>query len=161
MIQIQKKDIIFWILITIVVITLAIILSIGKDNNTALTSPSPTPTPTATPVASPTISLKPQLLVKETNNYQALVNELNPKNRVIRVYDECGYLLPSNVAYKNNTVIMLDNTGSTKAHILTIGQKEYALNAGEWILTTLSSPAVPVTMQIFCENVEMGAIELD
>ena len=165
MMKLDKKDTIFGVLMVIIVIAIAVIITSGKSNNTALISPSPTPTPTPIPsgtmLINATATPKPKLLVKEANNYQALVDELNPKNRVIRVYDECGYLLPSNVAYKNNTVIMLDNTGSAKAHILTIGGKEYALNAGDWILTTLSSPAIPVTMKIFCENVEMGAIELD
>jgi hypothetical protein len=161
--KIGKKDIIFWILIAAVAVTLIFILKPDNKQN-ALNSPSPTPT--ATPTVTPGNSKVPTptpgyLIVKESRTYQGWFDELDPENRVLRVYSECDYIVPSNLTYKNNTKIMLDNTGSSENHVLKIGGKEYNLEAGLWYLVTLSSPTVPARLPIFCKGIELGEVELN
>jgi hypothetical protein len=166
--KIGKKDIIFWILIA-GVFTVFFIITLERDSNPEAT---PTPTPvaspkeTATPAPEPTKYILPttkpkgEIKVEEVGAYERLFAEMDPENRVLGVYAECQQLIPSNVAYKNNTEVMLDNTRSTKSHILKIGNADYSLDAGEWRLVKLSSPTVPINMIIFCEGIELGAIEL-
>ncbi len=86
---------------------------------------------------------------------------MDPQNRVLGIYNECDYIVPSNVTYKNNTEVMLDNTRSKQTVVLKIGNKDYTLAGGAWNTVTLSSPTVPATMQIFCKSIELGSIDLN
>jgi len=149
-------------LMTVIVITLAVILvsDDNEDTNILLPSSSESPAPTPTPTASME-SPKPELIIEEVKDYNYWFNRLDPENRVLAVYDECGYLVPSNVTYKNNTLVMLDNTRSQQTHILKIGKTEYSLAAGAWNTVTLSSPTLPAKMQIFCKGIELGQIDLE
>ena len=150
----------------IVVVTLVIISTRKKGENIADFSLSPTPTispeisPTNAPVIKTTSNPKPGIIAQDIKDFNYWFQQLDPQNRVLAVYDECSYMVPSNVAYPNNTQVMLDNTRSEQNHILKIGTKEYALSAKEWQLVTFSSPTLPINMTIFCKNIELGQIEL-
>ena len=109
----------------------------------------------------PTTTPKPHIEIGEVNTYQQLFEKMDPENRVLGIYSECQSIVPSNLSYDNNTEIMIDNTRSSQPHVLKIGPKEYSLDAGAWMLTTLSSETVPVDLSIMCENIELGSIRLE
>ena len=165
----DKKYIVSGTLIAVIVMALALILVLKQDddNKNPLTNPSPSPTgkPIPTPTVTPTIQMiqkpKGELIITEQRTYQSWFEELDEKNRALAIYEECRYIVPSNVSYDNNTVVMLDNSRSSQIHILKIGSKEYLLEAGEWNIVTLNSPSVPVDLPIFCENIELGSIRLE
>jgi len=167
--KLDKKNIILLALVGVIVIALIIALN-GKEDNEDIDdfSLSPTPTvstdtsPTGTPVVKVTADPKPGIIIKDMPNYDYWFQQLDSKNRVLGIYDECGYIVPSNVAYKNNTEVMLDNTRSNQDLVLKIGDKDYSLEAREWKLVTLSttSPTLPINLPIFCKNIELGQIEL-
>jgi len=124
----------------------------------------PSPTPLPTPRVSPKASLQPKptptLIFKEEMTYEQLTEALGAKGRWLALAPDCSYIVPSNVTYYNNTEIMLDNTASNVRHILKIGGREYLLEAGEWFLTTLSSPNLPAQLPIYCGTLELGRIDL-
>jgi len=164
--KLDKKNIIFAALVGVIIIALVAILTNKKDEDIADFSLSPTPnatlntSPTDTPTAQVTASPKPGIIMEEVKGYNYWFQQLDSQNRVLGIYDECTYIIPSNVAHKNNVMVMLDNTRSTQALILKIGEKEYSLAAQEWILVTLSSPTLPINLPIFCKGIELGQIEL-
>jgi hypothetical protein len=110
----------------------------------------------------PVSSLKPkgEVVIQELPSYQALAKEFDRTNRWLVLDKDCSSIVPSQVDYSNNTQIMLDNTASTKARVLKIGGRQYSLEAGSWILATLSSPTLPMDLPIFCENIELGKLTL-
>jgi hypothetical protein len=162
----KNNDIIFWGLLMAMVATLAFFIfsktSTDKEPTFTL-SPSPSessvPSPTPTPILTQTP--KPKLIIEEKRTYRSWFDELDPENRVLAVYEECAYLVPSNLSYKNNTLVMLDNTRSSQGQILKIGEQNYSLSAGEWYMITLYSKTVPIDLGIFCKNVELGSIRLE
>lgn len=149
----------------IVIIALLLVLTNKKTDGPADLSLSPTPTAnmdaSPTPAVSMGASPTPGIIAKEVQDYNYWFQKLDPKSRVLAVYDECAYLVPSNVAYPNNTEVMLDNTRSEQNHVLKIGPTEYQLAAKEWKLVTLStSQPRPINLPIFCKGIELGQIEL-
>jgi hypothetical protein len=124
----------------------------------------PTPQPSATPVQTPrpAVSTKPKagIIAKEVGSYQQLTEEMYKQGTWLKLAADCNSIVPSNVVYYNDTQIMLDNTASTEKHILKIGGREYLLEAGEWYLTTLSSPTLPATLSLYCGAMELGSIDL-
>jgi hypothetical protein len=166
----MKKPIILWTLIAIAIIAVGAMLFVNKKGDVTISpssSPLPSespnqsiaPTPTSTPKKTTTAT--PGIKAEEVNSYEYLFNRMDPENRVFGIYAECQLIIPSNLTHKNNTEVMLDNTRSTKDHTLKIGDKEYALKAGEWRLVTLSSPTIPIAMKTFCEGIELGQIDLE
>ncbi|MBI2065026.1 MAG: hypothetical protein HYT62_03185 [Candidatus Yanofskybacteria bacterium] len=173
--KLDKKYIVLLALVCVVVIASVIALKGGvveKDTYDFSLSPTPTvstdasPTvstdvsPTAAPAVKATASPKPGVIAEDVKDYNYWFRQLDSQNRVIGIYNECAYVIPSNVAHKNNVMVMLDNTRSTQSLILKIGTKEYSLAAQEWILVTLSSPTLPINLPIFCKGIELGQIEL-
>jgi hypothetical protein len=168
--KIEKKDIVFWFLIGVIVIALVIILTGKRSKNITDFSLSPTPTAALTttpktglmntPAVKITASPKPGLIAQEVRDYDYWFRQLDSKNMVLGIYDECSYIVPSNLVQKNNVTMMLDNTRSSKAHVLKIGNKDYPLAAKDWELVVLSSSTLPSNLVIFCENRELGQIEL-
>jgi hypothetical protein len=165
--KLEKKDYAFALSAVFILIVLYIInMPSGTDIEEDY-KPSPEPSasesvlPSPTPAKSGVIQTnKPELIAKELNDYDYWFNKMDSQNMVLGIYGECTYIVPSNLTYKNNTNVMLDNTRSTKDHVLKIGSTEYALKAGEWKITTLSSKQLPVRLAIFCEGIELGEIEL-
>ena len=160
---------IYWVVAGAIVIALFFFLTKnnkpGNINNplasiTPNISSEPTPALTSTMKPSKTVKPSPGLIMEEVNNYKQLVTELDKLGRHLAISSDCSYIVPSNVAYHNNTQIMLDNTASTKQHILKIGGREYLLEAGQWFLTTLSSPSLPASLPIYCGSMELGDIDL-
>lgn len=144
----------------------------SKVENVADTSVlvSPSPSSNQSPVQSPTLTPKltkntpkpsPKLIAKEVNQYQSLVDWMEPIGRHLVLDENCMSIVPSQVAYPNNTQIMLDNTFSPKAHILKIGSKEYSLTANGWLLVTLSSTELPAKLTMFCGPMELGQLDLE
>jgi len=159
-----------WIALAVGVLLIAIYFIGGSGNNInneeAVLNPqssssfSPTPTLTPRPKSSQAPSMTPGLIVKEITSYDDLVKMLQKEGRHLALASDCSFIVPSNVNYYNNTSIMLDNTGSTERRILTIGGREYLLEAGEWFLTTLSSSNLPAQLPIYCGQMELGRIDL-
>lgn len=155
------------VVVAIVIVVVLFLTKSDKNNVGEIMSPinlnlTASPTPTGTPEPRP-MPTKPrgEIIFKEIKTYEQLVEELHPKGRHLVISPDCSYIVPSNVTYPNNTEIMLDNTASTERHILKIGGREYLLEAGEWFLTTLSSPTLPVNLPIFCGYMELGQIDLE
>ena len=154
--------------LALVVVALFVINRGDRSDDAGLLLPTQTPVigelQTATPTSNPSMTGKPTpaLDFKVVNNFESLASrfDLDGNRRLIILNDSCSELLPSQVAYKNNTEIMIDNTRSSESHILKIGGREYSVGAGAWILTTLSSSVVPTTLTIFCGSMELGAIDL-
>lgn len=117
---------------------------------------SPTPSPTETPKPKPSGSLK---VDENSHDYFALQFDEDGNRRLV-LNDDCSELVPSQVTYKNNVKIMLDNSYSKNPHTLKIGAKEYYLMAGEWRFETLSSETLPAKLPIFCGTMELGQIDL-
>lgn len=141
----------------------------NKTNNVADTSNlfSPNPSLSQSPVPSQTPKLiksspKPTsgLIAKAGDNYQYYVNLMDPLNRRLTLDSNCTSIVPSQMAYPNNTQVMLDNTLSTSPRVLKIGTKEYSLGANSWSLVTLNSPTLPAQLTMFCGSMELGQIDL-
>ena len=118
----------------------------------------PTPTPK---LIKSTPKPSPKIIVTEVNQYQSLVDWLEPLNRRLVLDKDCTSIVPSQVAYPNNTQIMLDNTFSPKSHIIKIGSKEYSLEANSWLLVTLSETKLPASLTMFCGPMELGQLDLE
>lgn len=165
-----KKNYLYFglVLVAMVAVAFAIVNRGDRPNDSDSIIPTPTPTAemtenaTSTPKPFTTNKPVPTLDIKVVENFESLARklDLDGNRRIIILNDECSELLPSQVAYKNNTEIMLDNTRSSKPHILKIGGLEYSLEAGAWIMTTLSSSVVPAALPIFCGSMELGSIDL-
>ena len=125
------------------------------------TSVSPTPTPIQSPNL-PKNSVKPTpgLIFTEEKGYQYWVDLLSPLGRHLILDENCTSIVPSQVAYPNNTQIMLDNTLSAEPRVLKIGDKEYSLKAQEWSFVTLSSTTLPAKLTMFCGSMELGQLDL-
>ncbi|KKS13425.1 MAG: hypothetical protein A2735_00425 [Candidatus Yanofskybacteria bacterium RIFCSPHIGHO2_01_FULL_41_21] len=121
----------------------------------------PTPTPTPTPkLTKSTPKPSPKIIITEVNQYQFLVDWLDPLNRRLTLDRDCTSIVPSQVAYPNNTQIMLDNTFSPKAQVIKIGTKEYSVTANGWLLVTLVSSELPAKLTMFCGSMELGQLDL-
>lgn len=165
----MSKNYLSSILVTIVIVSVAVFL-VNKMNKTEDSTdfpditfspePSLSPTPIPTPTPKPSVKPTPTIIFEETMNYEQLTKTLGEKGRWLVLAPDCSTIVPSNVNYYNNTQIMLDNTASKVRHILKIGGREYLLEAGEWFLTTLSSPTLPAPLPIYCGTLELGRIDL-
>lgn len=169
--MINKNYIYIGIALIIVVVAAVLLTNNGSspDNDLqilASTSPTPTiepsPTPVETPKLQPKKSLKPtpELIVSGFVTYGQLAEQFQEEGRRFVVNDACNEIVPSNLTLPNNIQVMFDNSASSIRHVIKIGGKEYLLEAGEWFLTILSSPTLPVRWPIFCGNIELGEIEL-
>jgi hypothetical protein len=124
-------------------------------------TPSVTPTPTAPPkkvIQKPTPT--PALIAQDVQNHQQFVDILDPLNRRLALDATCTSLVPSQVAYPNDLEIMLDNYESAQPRILTIGGRQYSIEAHSWIFITLHSDTLPAKLPIFCQAMELGQIDL-
>ena len=99
--------------------------------------------------------------MSDLKSYETWVDELDAENKYTVIDDTCSNIKPSNVTYKNNSLIMLDNSASPNSHILKIGNLNHNLAAGKWYLITLSSSTLPADLVIFCEGIELGSIRLE
>ncbi|MDP4001710.1 MAG: hypothetical protein Q8P69_01545 [bacterium] len=163
-------------LIVVAAVVGGVIFLMNRDNKTdntedisALISSSPiqslvpTPTPTSTPTQKSIKSTpkpSPKVIAEEVNQYQSLVDWLDPLNRRLILDRDCTSIVPSQVAYPNNTQIMIDNTLSPKSHVLKIGDKEYSINTNSWLMITLSSTELPSRLTMFCGSMELGQLDL-
>ena len=164
----MNKTYIWAIILAGAIVIVGFFMNNDKSNENRLeeylTSPTPetslvpVPTPTSTPVkqSKPT----PGIILEEVPNYDKLVEVLQEFGRHLAIAPDCSYIAPSNIDYYNNTKVMLDNTASDVQHILKIGGREYLLEAGQWILVTLSSPNLPAKLPIYCGQIELGQIDL-
>lgn len=166
--KLEKKDYMFGSAVILIVILLFIINAPTNKDTEIKPTPnlepivSENPNPSISPVASNTTNKpKPDLTVQKMDDYEYWFNQMDKENRVFGIYGECTYIVPSNVAHKNNVSVMLDNTRSEKDHVLKIGPTEYALKAGEWRITTLSASQLPAKLTTFCEGIELGQIDLN
>lgn len=137
-------------------------LSLATLSPSPVLSPSSSPTSTLTPTPRLTKTPKPSsgIVAKEVDQYKSLVDWLDPLNRRLTLDRDCTSIVPSQVAYPNNTQIMLDNTLSPNAHVLKIGSNEYSLSANGWLMVTLSSSKLPAYLTMFCGPMELGQIDL-
>ncbi len=117
---------------------------------------SPHPSPRLSP--GPTPGIKAEMVI---NRYKDLVAQLGPENRRLAIDSSCSTIVPSNLIYKNNTQVMLDNTASVESRTLKIGDRSYELAARGWYITTLYSAKLPAKLTIFCGKMELGQIDLE
>jgi hypothetical protein len=168
-----EKNIYIYTIIAVVIIG-GVVFWMGQNKKgggnvevSSLVSPSPTPSQSFVPSQTPKVSAKnspkptPTLDVKVTSSYQGWVDVLDPIGRHLVLNEDCTTIVPSQIAYPNNTKIMLDNTFSTLPHILKIGSQGYSLDAHSWIMITLSSKELPTRLTIFCGSMELGGITLE
>jgi hypothetical protein len=121
---------------------------VSPSASTQVKKVNPSPTPTSS------------LEVSQLKTYEQWVRELYKLDRWLALNAECTEIVPSGVTYKNNTLVMLDNTLSDKARVLKVGDREYNLEAHGWYLTTLTSKTLPAFLRIDCGPMELGRIEL-
>jgi len=174
----MNKNIYIYSIIAVVVVG-AVIFGMSRNNKTnnvadtsVSVSPSPSQSPTSPSTGSGQATLtpkltkstpkpSPKLIAKEVNQYQSLVDLLEPLNRRLTLDRDCISIVPSQVVYPNNTQIMIDNTFSPKAHIIKIGSQEYSLTANGWLLVTLNSTTLPAQLTMFCGPMELGQLDLE
>ena len=161
--------------VALVIVILTAVLMTNKGNSpdndleiltsaspTPTIEPSPTPSDNSLPQQSKNIQPKPTptLIFEVIPSYEVVAELFQEEGRRFVVNDSCTEIVPSNLTLPNNIQVMFDNTDSSLRHIITIGGREYILEAGEWFMPILSSPTVPVRWQIFCGQMELGEIEL-
>jgi len=165
----MKRNYIYAIVAVVVVIGVIILWTSRDDktNNIAdVPTVSPSPVQSAIPSQTPK-SIKsspkptPGLIFTEEKGYQYWVDLLEPIGRWLLLDKDCTSIVPSQVAYPNNTQIMLDNTLSAEPRVLKIGDKDYPLKAREWSFITLSSPTLPAKLTMFCGPMELGQLDLE
>lgn len=163
----MMKNIYIYAVVAVTVVG-SVIFWMGWIDNTAdtlMVSPSPEQSlnSSKTPELSGNKILKPTpTLIKEVvGNYQYWVELLDPIGRHLLLDENCTSVIPSQIAYPNNTKIMLDNTLSAESRILKIGNKEYPLEARSWTLITLSSTTLPAKLTMFCGPMELGQLDLE
>ncbi len=172
----MNKNIYIYSIIAVIIVG-GVVFWMSRDNKTdniedtsALVSSTPAPTqsliPTSTLIPTPKLTKStpkpsPKIVITEVNQYQSLVDLLEPLNRRLTLDGNCTSIVPSQVVYPNNTQIMLDNTLSASARILKIGAKEYFLTANGWLLVTLSSSELPAKLTMFCGSMELGQLDLE
>ncbi len=165
--KIENKNYLFFIaIIAILAVAVAVPLLLNKkgSNQEVTTSPS----------ASPSLSATPELGIKSVSSaspspgvnilegsYQDWFNQLDPQGRVLGLRPGCSSVVPSNVTYKNNTLIMIDNTYTSDALTLKIGDRSYDLAPHAWHLTTLYSAKLPIDLTISCGGIELGSVRLE
>jgi len=128
--------------------------------------PSQSVSASATPMVTPKLSRAsakptPGLAFSEVKDYKYWADMLDPLYRHLILDKDCTYMEPSQVSYPNNTKVMIDNGYSSVARIIKIGDGEYYLDAGGWILATLSSKSLPAGLKISCGSMELGRIDLE
>ncbi len=158
----MRKNIYIYSIIVIAIVGGAIfwMSQNGKvDNVTDTSTISPNPGQSVTPSQIPKPT--PGVIIKEVNSYQYWVDLLEPVNKHLVLDENCTSIAPSQVAYPNNTQIMLDNTFSALPRILKIGGREYPLIANGWSLVTLSSTTLPAHLTMFCGSIELGQLDLE
>ena len=164
----MKKNYIY-IIVAVVVIGGALFWMIrnNKTDNIADISVSVSPSPSSiqSPVSTPKLTKNtptptPGLVFTEQKGYQYWVDLLEPLGRRLLLDKNYTSIVPSQVAYPNNTQIMLDNTLSAESRVLKIGDKDYSLKAREWSFVTLSSPTLPTKLTMFCGPMELGQLDL-
>jgi hypothetical protein len=141
----------------------------GKFNNVAdvsTISPSPSSGQSSVPSQTPKLSKNtpkptPGIVITEVKNYRYWAELLDPISRRLVLDENCTSIVPSQVSYPNNTQIMLDNTYSALPRVLKIGGQEYSLDAGGWLLVTLSSTKLPAQLTMFCGSMELGRLDLE
>ncbi len=108
----------------------------GYDRGDVLEATDQTPEePTSTPAAAP----RPRV------NYQAAVKKYSYRVQ----FNEACQASPANLTVKNGSNVMFDTRG-TGRHTLTIDGKVYTFNGAGFAVVTLSSKALPHTVQIDC-----------
>lgn len=164
----MRKNIYIYSIIIVAVIGVAIFWMSQNnkaDNVADVSTISPSPSQSSTP--SPTSKLSnsskptPGIIVTEVKNYRYWSELLDPISRRLVLDENCTSIVPSQVAYPNNTQIMLDNTFSAEPRTLKIGDKGYSLDAGGWLLVTLSSTKLPAQLVMFCGSMELGRLDLE
>jgi hypothetical protein len=167
----MNKNIYIYTIIAVIIVA-GLVFWMGRNNKaddvtdlSILETLSPSPSQSSTPSQTPkliksTPKPSPKLVAKEINSYQSWVDWLEPLNRHLVLDENCTSIVPSQVAYPNNTQIMFDNTLSPTARILKVGSKEYSLNANDWLVVALSSPTLPAQLTMFCGPMELGQIDL-
>lgn len=160
----MKKNIYIYSIIAIAIVGGAIfwMSQNNKAGNVTVSTISPNPSQSLVPSPTPKTTVKPTpgINVTESDTYLYWFNLLNPKNRVLRLDENCTSIVPSQVSYPNNTQIMIDNTFSSSPRILKIGNLEYSFKANNWGLITLSSTTLPAKLTMFCGSMELGQLDL-
>ncbi len=108
----------------------------------------------------PTPKPTPGIKIEVINRYKDMAAQFDIGARHLVLDETCSTIVPSNVAYKNNTQIMLDNTASTEPRTLRVGDRSYEIAAKGWYITTLYSDKLPAQLTIFCGNIELGQLDL-
>ena len=102
----------------------------------------PTPMPSSTPVMS----------------YSQLVQQYG-NDRI--QFDQNCQAQPKSIVLKNGTKVMLDNR-SSQTRSVTVNGTKYQLGAYGYQLITLSSPSIPQTLSLGCDNlVNVGTVQLE
>ncbi|KKT82026.1 MAG: hypothetical protein A3B99_02220 [Candidatus Yanofskybacteria bacterium RIFCSPHIGHO2_02_FULL_44_12b] len=131
----------------------------GGGENLTSSSPSPSPSPTAEVQLSP--GPTPGLIVDEVKDADYWARLLDPESRYFVLFPGCEKIYPSNVTFKNDIVIMLDNRLSDQPQTLRIGDRSFDLEPRGWYLTTLHSSKLPARLTMFCGSIELGQIDLE
>ncbi len=125
-----------------------------------MTSPTPTSTPTPSPAKVTGInSVKKTAMPVPTSalSYTQLVEQYGT-NRI--QFDQDCNATPKSAVFKNGTRILLDNR-SNQARTISVSGSNYSLVAYGYRVVTLSSPSVPMTLNINCNTkFNVGTIQL-
>jgi hypothetical protein len=79
-------------------------------------------------------------------------------SRRILLASDCQSANPSNMNFKNGTRIMLDNTLSSEARVIKIGNNSYKIIAHGWTFVTLYSKELPANLPMYCGSMELGQL---
>lgn len=158
MIKLIKSNL-WWILpIGAVVIIGGVILLIS---NNVGKEPEPAFSPASVPSVSPEISVsaspspRPSGSIK-VETYDDLIVQYD--SRRILLASDCQSANPSNMNFKNGTRIMLDNTLSSEARVIKIGNNSYKIIAHGWTFVTLYSKELPANLPMYCGSMELGQL---
>lgn len=103
-------------------------------------------TPLSTPV--PAAGQESVFTPSQIQNYSDMVMQFGEKRIQ---FDERCQMTPADVTFKNGTTIMLDNRSGT-AKTIRIGGQIYSFQPYGYRILTLSSPTLPNSLTISCDN---------
>lgn len=134
-----------WVIIIIVAIVIVYwgisYRDLIREKDGILSSPSPTPT--ATPVSKPRVSTPAPTLTYEDALRQYSGTRIQ--------FDNSCQAIPSSFTVTNGTKVMFDNRSSQPKNI-TVDGKSYSFKAFGFRIINLSSPTLPKTISINCDN---------
>lgn len=74
-------------------------------------------------------------------------------------FNESCEATPGQVTFKNNTTVMFDSRSEGR-RVLTIDGRRYTINGDGYVLVRLSSPTLPYSVSVDCDNGRNNAVIL-